>query len=406
MELDIEKIRKDFPILQQKIYGKPLVYFDNAATTQKPTKVIDALVNYYTTQNSNIHRGVHYLSQVATMAYEEARNAIKSFVNASSANEIIFTRGTTESINIIASSFTKKFISKGDEILISAMEHHSNIVPWQMACEQVGAILKVIPIKESGELILDAIPALLNEKTKILALTHVSNALGTINPIKEIIKLAHQNNTKVLIDGAQSISHMSVDVQDLDCDFYCFSGHKIFGPTGIGVLYGKEILLDQLPPYQGGGDMIKTVSFVKTVYGDLPLKFEAGTQNIADAIALKVAIDYILETGFENIEKQENKLLKYATSRLSEIEGVKFYGTAANKASVVSFLIDNIHPYDAGTIIDKFGVAVRTGHHCTQPLMDSFHIPGTIRASFAFYNTEKEIDVLIEAIKKVKIMFA
>ena len=403
--LDSNKIRADFPILQQKVHGKPLVYFDNAATNQKPQCVIDTIANYYSNENSNIHRGVHSLSQKATLAFENARETVKNFINANSSSEIIFTRGTTESINLVAQSFGKKFINQGDEVIISAMEHHSNIVPWQMICEEKGAILKVIPFFENGELNMKAFEDLLSEKTKIIAVTHVSNALGTINPIKEIITKAHEYNIPVLIDGAQGIAHSPVDVQDLDCDFYCFSGHKIYAPMGIGVLYGKAKWLDAMPPYHGGGEMIKVVTFEKTTYNDLPFKFEAGTPNVGDALALETALNYVSELGIENISKYEDDLLQYATNEVSKIDGIRIYGTAKHKSAVLSFLIGNIHPFDAGTIIDHFGVAVRTGHHCAQPLMDIYKIQGTIRASFAFYNTKAEIDVLITAVKKVKEMF-
>ena len=402
--LDINKIRADFPILQQNIYGKPLVYFDNAATNQKPQCVIDTLVEYYKSENSNIHRGVHYLSQKATIAFENARETVKAFINANSSSEIIFTRGTTESINLVAQSFGKKFIKEGDEVIISAMEHHSNIVPWQMICEEKKALLKVIPFFENGELDINAFENLISEKTRIIAITHVSNALGTINPIKEIIQKAHSKNIPVLIDGAQGIAHSKVDVQDLDCDFYCFSGHKIYAPMGIGVLYGKEELLNQMPPYHGGGEMIKTKRKKKTTYNDLPFKFEAGTPNVGDVLGLEKALQYINEIGIVNIAEYEEVLLNYATEKLAEIEGIRFFGTAKHKSAVISFLIGNIHPFDAGTIIDRHGVAVRTGHHCAQPLMDYFKIPGTIRASFAFYNTKEEIDVLITAVKKAKQM--
>ncbi len=403
--LDINKIRKDFPILQQTVYGKPLVYFDNGATTQKPQCVIDAVVKYYTEENSNIHRGVHFMSQKATLAFEKSRETVQKFINAPQAYEIIFTRGTTESINLVAHSFGKKYIGKGDEVMISAMEHHSNIVPWQMICEEQQAVLKIIPFLKNGELDMNAFEDLLSEKTRIIAVAHVSNVLGTINPIKEIIQKAHERNIPVLIDGAQGIAHAMVDVQDLDCDFYCFSGHKMFAPMGIGVLYGKEEWLNAMPPYQGGGEMIQTVTFEKTTYNELPYKFEAGTPNVGDVLGLEVAMQYINELGIENIALYENELLAYATSELLKIEGIRIIGTAKHKAAVVSFMIDSIHPYDAGTIIDRFGVAVRTGHHCAQPVMDIFEIPGTIRASFAFYNTKEEIDVLIKAIYKVKEMF-
>lgn len=403
--LNINKIRQDFPILLQQVYGKPFVYFDNGATTQKPQCVIDAVSKYYTEGNSNIHRGVHYMSQQATVAFENARETVRKFINAPHAHEIIFTRGTTESINLVASSFGKKYIGKGDEVMISAMEHHSNIVPWQMICEERQAVLKVIPFHKNGELDITAFENLISEKTKIIAITHVSNVLGTINPIKEIIKKAHEHNIPVLVDGAQGIAHSSVDVQDLDCDFYCFSGHKVYAPMGIGVLYGKEKYLNAMPPYQGGGEMIQTVTFEKTTYNELPYKFEAGTPNVGDVLGLEAALQYVENIGIENIAIYENELLDYATTELLKMDGIRIIGTAKHKAAVVSFLIDNIHPYDAGTIIDRFGVAVRTGHHCAQPLMDIFEIPGTIRASFAFYNTKEEIDVLIKAIYKVKEMF-
>ncbi|MDD5570823.1 MAG: cysteine desulfurase [Bacteroidales bacterium] len=405
MEFDVKKVRADFPILKQLIYNKPLVYFDNAATTQKPLSVIESISEYYKTINSNIHRGVHHLSILATNQYEETREITQKFINAKNKSEIIFTRGTTESINLIANTFAKRFINKNDEVVISTMEHHSNIVPWQMVCEEREAKLKVIPINESGEIIFEEFEKLLNEKTKIVAITHISNVLGTINPIKKIIEKAHSYNIPVLIDGAQSSAHMKVDVQELDCDFFCFSGHKMYGPTGIGVLYGKEKILDELPPYQGGGDMIDKVTFEKTTYNRIPLKFEAGTQNIADAIGLKAAIEYINKTGINNIFEYEDEILKYATGKMMEIEGMKIYGTAKNKTSVISFLIGNIKPDDAGEIIDKFGIAVRTGHHCAQPLMDWYKIPGTVRASFAFYNTKEEIDMLVRAIERVKVMF-
>jgi cysteine desulfurase/selenocysteine lyase len=405
MLTDIETIRNDFPILHQQVNKRPLVYFDNAATTQKPVAVTDALADYYNRYNSNIHRGVHHLSQIATEAFERTRQNIRTFINAKEAHEIIFTRGTTESINLVASSFCRKFVGKGDEIIVSEMEHHSNIVPWQMACEERSAILKVIPFDEHGVLMMDKLEALITPQTRLIAVTHVSNALGTINPIKQIIDLAHAKGVKVLIDGAQAISHLSVDVQALDCDFYCFSGHKIYAPMGIGVLYGKEELLNQMPPYQGGGEMIKEVTFAKTTYNELPYKFEAGTPSVGDVIGLDVAIKYVQNLGMDNIAKYEDELLQYCTRELLEIEGVSIIGTAPHKTSVVSFMMENIHPYDAGTIIDKLGIAVRTGHHCAQPVMDHFKLPGTIRASFAFYNTKDEIDRLIAAVKQVKEMF-
>ncbi|NVO03610.1 MAG: cysteine desulfurase, partial [Bacteroidetes bacterium] len=406
MNLDINKIRSEFPALNQEIYKRPLVYFDNAATTQKPQVVIDTLSHYYSKQNSNIHRGVHYLSQQATSAYEEARKTIQNFINAKHSHEIIFTRGTTESINLVASSFSKRFVNKGDEILISAMEHHSNIVPWQIACEERQANLKVIPFNEKGELIISEFENLLNEKTKLVALTHVSNALGTVNPIKQIIETAHKYNIPVLIDGAQAVSHIKVDVQELDCDFYCMSGHKVYGPMGVGVLYGKEHLLNEMPPYQGGGEMIKEVTFEKTTYNELPFKFEAGTPSVGDGLGLEAAIKYVQSYGLENIAAHEHELLVYCTNELKKISDIRFIGKAANKVSVVSFLIGEIHPYDAGTILDKLAVAVRTGHHCTQPIMDFYGIPGTVRASFAMYNTKEEIDIMIAGIIRLKEMFA
>jgi len=402
---NVTKIREDFPILKQLVYNKPLVYLDNAATTQKPKSVIDDVVKYYYEENSNIHRGVHFLSQQATLAFENARNYIKDYINAANNYEIIFTRGTTESINLVASSFGKKFINKDDEIIISAMEHHANIVPWQMICEDRQAILKVIPFNDKGELDLDAFEKLITTKTKIVGITHVSNALGTINPIKDIIKTSHDNGIPVMIDGAQGIAHSKVDVQDLDCDFYCFSGHKLYAPMGIGVLYGKEKWLNAMPPYQGGGEMIQTVTFEKTTYNELPFKFEAGTPNVGAVIGLHSAMKYLENLGIDNIAAYEDELLKYATAELLNIDGVKIIGTAAHKAAVISFNIGSIHPYDAGTIIDRFGVAVRTGHHCAQPVMDIFKIPGTIRASFSFYNTKEEIEPLIKAIYTVKEMF-
>ncbi|MBU1718464.1 MAG: cysteine desulfurase [Bacteroidetes bacterium] len=402
--MDIRKIREQFPILAQQIYGKPLVYFDNAATTQKPLRVINKLTGYYSTINSNIHRGVHRLSQEATEAYESARLEVKKFLNAASAHEVIFTRGTTEAINLVAFSFGKKYLNAGDEILLTGMEHHSNIVPWQMIAEEKGAFVKHVPVDDRGCLDLEDFRKMITPRTKIVALTHVSNALGTINPVREVIELAHSMGVPVLIDGAQAASHIPVDVQAMDCDFYCLSGHKMYGPTGIGVLYGKEKWLDEMPPYQGGGDMIDTVSFEKTTYAGLPLKFEAGTQNIGDAIALKEAILFLSETGLAEISRHEDELLHYATEKLIAIGDVTLYGTAPQKTGVLSFLINGVHPYDAGTIIDKFGVAVRTGHHCAQPLIDRFQIPGTVRASFAVYNTKEEVDVFITAVRKAKLM--
>jgi cysteine desulfurase/selenocysteine lyase len=401
--LDIQKIRADFPILSQKVNGKPLVYFDNGATSQKPQVVIEAISKYYKEINANIHRGVHTLSQLATDAYEVSRGKIQSHINAKLACEVIFTSGTTHAINAVANGFAS-FLKAGDEVLVSALEHHSNIVPWQMLCERTGATLRVIPMNEKGELILSEYEKLLSNKTKIVTVNHISNALGTINPIKYMIDKAHEVGAAILIDGAQAVPHLKPDVQALDCDFYVFSGHKICGPTGIGILYGKEAWLHKLPPYQGGGEMIATVSFEKTTYADLPHKFEAGTPNIEAGIVLGTAIDYLNEIGFDNISKYEHELLEYATEKLLQIEGLKIFGTAEAKTSVISFNIGNIHPYDIGTIIDKLGIAVRTGHHCAQPIMDFYNIPGTIRDSFAFYNTKEEIDLMIEALKKAQIM--
>jgi cysteine desulfurase/selenocysteine lyase len=403
--LDIQKIRADFPILSQKVNGKPLVYFDNGATSQKPQVVIEAISKYYKEINANIHRGVHTLSQLATDAYEVSRGKIQSHINAKYAQEVIFTSGTTHAINAVANGFAS-FLKAGDEVLVSALEHHSNIVPWQMLCERTGATLRVIPMNEKGELILSEYEKLLSNKTKIVTVNHISNALGTINPIKYMIDKAHEVGAAVLIDGAQAVPHLKPDVQTLDCDFYVFSGHKICGPTGIGILYGKEAWLHKLPPYQGGGEMIATVSFEKTTYADLPHKFEAGTPNIEGGIVLGTAIDYLNEIGFDNIAQYEHELLDYATEKLLQIEGVKIYGTATAKTSVISFNIGNIHPYDIGTIIDKLGIAVRTGHHCAQPIMDFYKIPGTIRASFAFYNTKEEIDFMIDALKKAQMMLS
>lgn len=405
MEFDVQKIRLDFPILSRKVNGHPLVYFDNAATSQKPQIVIDSIVDYYSNYNSNIHRGVHSLSQEATDVYELARKKIKKHFNASYDHEIIFTSGTTHGINMVASGFSK-LIHSGDEIMVSAMEHHSNIVPWQMLCENTGAVLKVIPINEQGELILSEFEKLISKNTKLVFVNHVSNALGTINPIKYIIDKAHENGAAVLIDGAQATSHFIPDFQELDVDFYVTSAHKMCGPTGVGFLYGKEEWLNKLPPYQGGGEMIKQVTFEKTTYADLPHKFEAGTPNIAGGIAFGVAVDYLNSVGLNDIETYENDLLVYATEELMKIEGMKIYGTSKSKTAVISFNIGTIHPYDIGTIIDKLGVAVRTGHHCTQPIMDFYKIPGTVRASFAFYNTKQEIDIFIEAVKKAKMMLS
>lgn len=402
---DINSIRNNFPILNQTVYGKPLVYFDNAATTQKPQVVIDTISEYYREFNSNVHRGVHFLSNKASKAYEDVRLQIRDFINAKHAHEIIFTRGTTEAINLVASSYGRKFFAKDDEIILSEIEHHSNIVPWQMLCEQTGAKLRIIPVLDDGTLDFEAYLNLLNAKTRFVALTHISNTLGTIVPVKKFIDAAHAVNAPVLIDGAQASAHTQIDVQELGCDFYCFSGHKAFGPMGIGVLYGREEHLNAMPPYQGGGEMISEVSFSKTTYNDLPFKFEAGTPNVGGTLALGKAIEYIQNIGIQYIADRENMLLDYLTRRLIETGSIRIIGTATEKTSVVSFLIDKIHPYDAGTIIDRFGVAVRTGNHCTQPIMERFSIPGTIRASLAFYNTKQEIDTLIQAIEKVKEMF-
>lgn len=398
--LNIEKIRKDFPILSREVNGHPLVYLDNGATSQKPQQVIDVIDRYYREENSNIHRGIHHLSQEATVAYEDARNTVQGFINAKESFEVIFTKGTTDSINLVAASFGKKYLNKGDEIIISTMEHHSNIVPWQLICEEKGAVLKVIPINDKGEILLNEFEKLLSDKTKLVAVTHVSNTLGTINPVKEIIEKAHSKNIPVLIDGAQAVPHMEVDVQELDCDFYAFSAHKMFGPTGVGILYGKEEWLNELPPYQGGGDMIKTVTFEETTYNELPHKFEAGTPNIVGGLGLAAAINYMNEIGIESIAKHENELLEYATKEIIKIEGVRIIGEADKKASVLSFVVDGAHPSDIGMIVDKLGVAIRTGHHCTEPLMNRFNILGTARASFAFYNTFKEVDIFINAVKK------
>lgn len=395
----IDQIRADFPILSREVNGKPLVYLDNGATTQKPQIVIDAISKYYEFENSNIHRGVHTLSQEATDVYEQARVKIQHFLNARHSHEIIFTSGTTGGINMIASSLSKS-LNKGDEILITAMEHHSNIVPWQMICEEKEAILKVIPINQKGEIILEEYVNLLTDKTRLVSFTHTSNTLGTINPTSEIIKMAKKQGALTLVDVAQAVTHGKLDVQEMDADFFVFSGHKLFGPTGTGILFGKEEILNTLPPYQGGGDMIKTVTFEKTTYNELPHKFEAGTPNIAGGIGLGVAIDYIQSVGFDFIQEQEKELLEYATQELLKIDGLKIIGEAANKTCVISFIVEGVHPFDLGTIVDKMGVAVRTGHHCTQPLMDFFEIPGTTRASFSFYNTLEEVDLLVEALNR------
>ena len=399
--LDINKIRKDFPILSRTVNGKPLVYFDNGATAQKPQSVIDAISHYYAYQNSNIHRGVHTLSREITIAYEESRKTIQLHLNAKQASEIIFTKGTTESINLVAHCFGNIVISEGDEIIITQMEHHSNIVPWQQLCEEKKAVLKYIPINQAGELILEELPKLITAKTKLVAFTQISNTLGTINPVKEIITTIRSlSKAAILIDGAQAVPHLKPDAQDLDCDFYVFSGHKLFGPTGVGVLYAKEEWLQKFGPYQTGGGTIKTVTLEKTEFADTPLKFEAGTPHIEGGIGLAAAIKYVSEIGFENIQKHEDDLLQYATKKLKEIEGLVIYGNAKHKTSVISFNVGSIHPFDIGTLLDKYGVAIRSGHHCTQPLWQFYNIPGTVRASFAFYNTFEEIDIFIEALNK------
>lgn len=403
--LEINKIRADFPILTQKVNGKPLVYFDNGATSQKPKVVIDAIAAYYQEINANIHRGVHTLSQLATNAYEESRIKIQNHINAKFAHEVLFTSGTTFGINLVAHGFAA-VLKPNDEVMVSALEHHSNIVPWQMLCQKTGAKLVVIPMNENGELILSEYDRLLSNKTKIVAVNHISNALGTINPIKYMINKAHEVGAAILIDGAQAVPHIKPNMQELDCDFYVFSGHKMCGPTGTGILYGKEAWLNKLPPYLGGGEMIKEVTFEKTIYADLPHKFEAGTPNIAGGIVLGTAVDYMNSIGFENIQEQEKELLAYGTKKLLAIEGLKIFGTSKEKTSVISFNIDGIHPYDIGTIIDKLGIAVRTGHHCAQPIMNYFNIPGTIRASFSFYNTKEEIDIFVEAVRKAKTMLS
>lgn len=401
--IDVQKIRKDFPILDREVNGRPLVYLDNAATSQTPQQVIDVIVDYYQNYNANIHRGVHALSQEATDKYEQARLKIQKHFNAAKSHEIIFTSGTTHSINIVASGFSS-IIKKGDEILVSAMEHHSNIVPWQMLCERTGAVLKVIPMNQNGELLMDVYQELLSENTKLVFCNHISNALGTINPIEVIIKKAHEVGAAVLIDGAQAAPHIVADMQDLDVDFYTVSAHKICGPTGEGMLYGKEEWLNKLPPYQGGGEMIAEVTFEKTTYADLPHKFEAGTPNICGGIAFGAALDYMNSVGFEAIAAYEHELLEYATAELLKIEGLKIYGTAKNKTSVISFNIEGVHPYDIGSILDKLGVAVRTGHHCAQPIMDFYKIPGTVRASFSFYNTKDEVDILVAGVERARNM--
>jgi cysteine desulfurase/selenocysteine lyase len=399
--LDIAKIRAQFPILQQRVNGKNLVYLDNAATNQKPKRIINALVEYYEGYNANIHRGIHTLAEKATKAFEETRHELQQFINAKYVEEIIFTRGVTESINLVASSYGRAFLKEGDEIIISALEHHSNIVPWQLIAEEKEAVIKVIPVKENGELDIESFQKLLSSKTKIVAVNHASNSLGTINPIKQIIDLAHEAGAVVLIDGAQAAAHLEIDVQKLDCDFYCISSHKMYGPTGVGILYGKKDILESMPPYMGGGEMIKDVTFAKTSYNDLPYKFEAGTPNIGDVVAWKEAIYFINELGKENIAAYEMELLNYAVAKLSKIKGVRLIGTAAEKVSVQSFVIEGIHPFDIGQMLDANGIAVRTGHHCTQPLMECLKIEGTVRASFSVYNTKEEVDQLVEGIDRI-----
>ncbi len=401
VSIDVEKIRKEFPILHQQVNGRDLVYLDNAATSQKPLSVINALVDYYKGYNANIHRGIHTLAEKATKAFEETRHTAKKFINASSEQEIIFTRGVTEGINLVASSYGRAFLNEGDEIIISGLEHHSNIVPWQLIAEERKARIKVIPVTDQGELDIEAYKKLLSSKTKIVSVNHASNSLGTINPIKDIIALAHEVGAVVMIDGAQAGSHLEIDVQDLDCDFYCLSAHKMYGPTGSGILFGKKELLEKMPPYHGGGEMIKEVTFEKTTYNDLPYKFEAGTPNIGDVVAYKYAMDFILEHGKENIAAHEHALLVYATEKVSALPSVKLVGTAKHKVGVLSFTVDGIHPFDIGQMLDARGIAVRTGHHCTQPLMDRFGIEGTVRASFSVYNTKKEIDQLVEGLERI-----
>ncbi|MCR4829076.1 MAG: cysteine desulfurase [Bacteroidales bacterium] len=398
--------RDEFPILDTTVYGKPLIYFDNAATTQKPQAVIDALVRYYTTLNSNIHRGAHHLANVATEEYEQTREAVRQLINAEHRHEIVFTRGTTESINLVASSFCQAFLRQGDEVIVSGMEHHSNLVPWQMACERQGARLRVIPFSDDGVLDLEAYEGLFSARTRLVAVNHVSNTLGTVNPVARMARTAHSHNVPILIDGAQAISHMAVDVRALDCDFYCFSGHKMYGPMGVGVMYGKERWLDAMPPYQGGGEMIKEVTLEKTTYNELPFKFEAGTPAVGDVLGLHAAIDFMQRVGIDTIARHEAELTAYATEQMTALEGLRIYGTASQKTSVVSFLMGAAHPYDVGTLLDKMGIAVRTGHHCTQPIMDRYGIPGTVRASFALYNTKEEIDTFVAALRRIAPLLA
>lgn len=402
---DVTKIREDFPILSRKVYDRPLVYLDNGATTQKPLCVLDAMREEYLNVNANVHRGVHYLSQQATDLHEQAREKVRKFINAGSVNEIIFTRGTTESLNLVVSSFCDGFMSEGDEVIVSVMEHHSNIVPWQLQAARKGISLRVIPMNDKGELLLDEYEKLFTERTKIVSVTHVSNVLGTVNPVKEIVRIAHEHGVPVMVDGAQSTPHFAVDVQDIDCDFFAFSGHKMYGPTGVGVLYGKEDWLDRMPPYQGGGEMIESVSFEKTVFEHLPFKFEAGTPDYVATHGLATAIDYISSIGIDNISRHEQELTRYCMERMQEIDGIRLFGTANGKDAVVSFLVGDIHHLDMGTLLDRLGIAVRTGHHCAQPLMIRLGIQGTVRASFAMYNTKEEIDVLVEGIKRVSKMF-
>lgn len=406
MVFNVEDIRKDFPILSRTVNGKPLVYLDSGASSQKPQQVIDVITNYYLNEHANIHRGVHSLSQSATMQYEDARNKIASWFNSKHAHEIIFTRGTTEAINLVASSFGRRYLKPGDEVIVSTMEHHSNMVPWQLICEQLGAVLRVVPISDDGDIIMPEFEKLLNEKTKLVAVSHVSNTLGTINPVKEIIEKSHAVGAKVLLDGAQAVPHMKIDFQELDCDFYAASAHKMYGPTGIGFLYGKEELLNEMPPYMGGGDMIKTVTLEKSTFNDLPHKFEAGTPNIVGGIGFGAAIDYLAAIDFEGAKQHEAELITYGHERLSEIENIRFIGRSKNKAGVISFLVGDIHPYDTGVILDQLGIAVRTGHHCTEPLMTRYCIPGTVRASFGIYNTKEEIDKLVKGVQRAQRMLS
>lgn len=398
-------IREQFPILKITANGKPLVYFDNGATTQKPQCVIDRIVRYYTEENSNIHRGTHYLSELSTEAFEHSRDTVAKFINARKREEIVFTKGTTDSINLVADTFSTKYLAEGDEVIVTQLEHHSNIVPWQIACEKKGAVLKVLPITEKGDLMVEKLPELMTDRTRIISVAHVSNVLGTINPVKDIVAIAHSRGIPVLVDGAQGIPHVKVDVQEFDCDFYCFSGHKMYAPMGVGVLYGKEKWLNDLPPYQGGGEMIGTVTFARTTYNDLPYKFEAGTPNVEAVLGLETAIDFMDNIGYDAIMRHENELLKYCTEELKKTDGVRIYGESEFKSGVISFLINGIHPFDVGTLLDKIsGVAVRTGHHCAEPLMDFYGIPGTVRASFAVYNTLEEVDVFISGLKKAVMM--